>query len=316
MGTSRRSSVCVVSGPALLLLVGAAQLACYKPAIVDGGFKCSRDAGTKACPEGFTCGSDGFCWRHADGGMDMTMTTDASDGGDAPETEVGPICYPPRANCTATPDAGLCDPYCETGCSCVEKCSVNTAGALTCKPLTAGQQVRNLQEPCMVQSSGTANQNDQCAPGLVCVEDSCGGGSGSGRCYAFCRNDGECTNAPCNKDVGGGFKVCDVPYRDCVPLATPNNTGCGGSQLMCYLSTTDASKTICDCEFPPGLREGDICTKSRQCNPGLVCVPNGVGNTVCTRVCRLGMAGDCTFGTCKTYMVNGVANATYGFCGL
>jgi hypothetical protein len=198
---------------------------------------------------------------------------------------------------------------------------VNTVGALTCNPLFAGQQ-RNLLEPCDIQMLGTANQIDQCAPGLVCLMDSCG----SGRCYQFCRNDmdcticrgdAECTNAPCNRDLGtSGYKVCDVPYHDCSPLKVPDNSGCPGSALGCYLSTTDPSQTICDCQVPPGFREGDVCTLSRQCFVGLVCVDTGgMGTKQCTPVCRLGaVPSDCGFGTCRTYMEGGVANLTYGYC--
>ena len=50
-------------------------------------------------------------------------------------------------------DGGMCDPYCQTGCGCQEKCSVNTAGALTCNPPAAGQQ-RTLMQPCQIQSAG------------------------------------------------------------------------------------------------------------------------------------------------------------------
>jgi hypothetical protein len=124
----------------------------------------------------------------------------------------------------------------------------------------------------------------------------------------------ECTNAPCNRDVGSsGFKVCDVPYDDCVPLRSPDNTGCLGAAIGCYLATSDPSKTICDCEFTTNFAEGDVCTRSRECHPGLVCVdPNGQGTKQCTRVCRL-TGNDC-IGTCRVYMEGGVANSTYGFC--
>ena len=302
---------------ALLFVVVAVQLACYRPAVVEGGFKCNLDAGAKACPEGLKCDTDGRCRRTllgGDGGPDGTgdASLDMEGGMDA---DTG-ICFQPKMNCTATPGGGLCDPYCQTGCGCQEKCSVTSAGALSCKALPTGLQMRTLLQPCQIQNDGTANQNDQCAPGLLCVADACGSAAGSGRCYQFCRNDGECTNAPCNKDVGGGFKVCDVPYDDCVPLAAGMNTGCTGNALMCYLSTSNPSKTICDCEFPPGFREMDVCTRSRECNPGLVCVdPNGQGTKLCTRVCRLTVPTDCSFGSCRVYMDSGVANATYGYCG-
>lgn len=189
---------------------------------------------------------------------------------------------------------------------------MNTTGALTCNPPVTGQQ-RLLLQPCQVVSSGSPAQSDQCAPGLVCVEDACGGG-GAGRCYQFCRTDMDCTDALCNKGVGGTFKVCDVPYDECVPLSASSNTGCQGTAIGCYLSTSNPSKTICDCSFHSFL-EGDVCTLSRDCFPGLVCVDvTGQGNKQCARVCRLSMPSDCTFGTCRTYMENGVSNMTYGYC--
>ena len=299
--------------PLVLLLAG---LACFKPNIVDGGFLCNLDVGAdKACPEGFQCHPiTKRCVRSLDGGADSSDVTDAPP--DVMETGPDVICYEPKPSCTPTPGGGMCDPYCQTGCmGCRERCSVNTAGTLTCNQLASGQ-VRGLMQPCQVQGAGTAGQIDQCAPGLVCLEDSCGGGGGGGRCYQFCRSNAECTNAPCNRDVAGGFTVCDVPYDECVPLPASGNTGCTGAAIMCYLSTSDPSRTICDCQFPPGLGEGDVCTFSRQCNPGLVCVdPNGQGTTLCTRVCRLaGPQSDCTIGNCRTYMENGVENPTYGFC--
>jgi hypothetical protein len=236
--------------------------------------------------------------------------------GEVSDTDVGPppICVDARGACTPTPGGGLCDPYCQTGCECPKKCSVNTAGAATCNAIAGGQQ-RTLLQPCQVQEAGTANQIDQCAPGLVCLADSCGSGGGTGRCYQFCRNDGECTNAPCSVALGGGFKVCDVPYDDCVPLPSSANTGCMGAALGCYLSTSDPSKTICDCEFPPGRGQMDLCTYSRECHVGLVCVDvKAMGFKECTPVCRLAVPNDCTVGTCRIYMENGVANATYGYC--
>ena len=118
-----------------------------------------------------------------------------------------------------------------------------------------------------------------------------------------------------DRDIGGGIKVCDVPFDDCVPLPSSANTGCPGMALGCWLSTTDPSKTICDCQFPPGLGEGDLCTRSRECYPGLVCVDRqGLGFTECARVCRLGVPADCNGSPCATYMIGMVANTTFGFC--
>ena len=152
-------------------------------------------------------------------------SSDVADGlVDGPMDTPPQVCFDARPSCTPT-DAGLCDPFCQTGCGCTEKCSVNTAGAATCNQLAPGQ-VRGVQQPCEAQSSGTAKQIDQCDQGLVCVEDACGSGGANGRCYQFCRSDNDCTDAPCNRDAGGGFKYCDVPFVACTPLPVPNNTGC------------------------------------------------------------------------------------------
>jgi hypothetical protein len=238
-----------------------------------------------------------------DGRLDMQMEK-------SPE-----VCFDARPSCTPT-DAALCDPFCQTGCGCVEKCSVNTMGAATCNQLAPGQ-MRGVQQPCEAQSSGTATQIDQCVPGLVCVEDACASGTSNGRCYQFCRADNDCTDAPCNRDAGGGFKYCDVPFVSCTPLPGSNNTGCpgGSGSLICYIATSDVSRTLCDCQFPPGLGPDDVCTRSRECNVGLVCVENTLGTKVCTRVCRLN-GNDCPVGTCRTLTENGKTNPTFGFCRL
>jgi hypothetical protein len=307
MGSWLRTNAPLLASLALTL--AAAQLGCYKPNITEGGLRCNMTAGAKACPEGFKCDPvSQKCYTMFDAAVDRDTGAGTDTDADSGER---PICIEPIPNCT--PGSGTCDPFCRTGCDCEEKCSVNSQGALTCNLIAAGQR-RFLLEPCQIQGAGTAGQTDPCAPGLVCLEDSCGGG-GVGRCYQFCRADGDCTNAPCNRDAGGGFKVCDVPYDECVPLAVPNNSGCPGGAIGCYLSTSDPSKTICDCQWPPGLGETDICTLSRQCNPGLVCVDtNGQGFTRCTRVCRLNVPTDCSLGTCAKYIVGGVENSTYGFC--
>jgi hypothetical protein len=306
-------------GPLILALaLAAAQLGCYRPGIVDGGLRCNLEAGSgkASCPEGFKCeSSSGTCKRHPnDGGPDVKPDVPPDVPNDGPMD--APVeCLTPRANCTATPDAGLCDPYCQTGCGCLEKCSINTAGALTCNQLKGGQ-VRYNEDPCEVQAPGSQSQIDQCAPGLFCLEDNCTSGTGNGRCHQFCRTDGECASAACNRDAGGGFKFCDATFVDCIPLPGSANAGCpAGGILACWISTSDVSKTVCDCQFSAALHEGDVCTRSRECFVGLVCAPNPLGTKVCARVCRLGgPASDCPTGACQTLTDNGKTNTTFGFC--
>jgi hypothetical protein len=296
----------------LALALASAELGCYKPNITDWSLKCNMDAGAKACPDGFKCDlATHLCYQNPDAAPDRPDVSPDTSNMDGSMEERPPICFDAMPACT--PGSGMCDPFCQTGCGCEEKCSVNTAGALTCNPLVAGQR-RYLGEPCSLTSRDTLDQTDACVPGLVCLEDACGVGIGGGRCYQFCRTDNDCVNAPCNRDVGGGYMVCDVPYDECVPLGTPNNTGCMGLALGCWLSTSDPRKTICDCQFPPGRGQDDLCTRSRECNPGLVCVERGgLGFKQCTRVCRLAVPSDCN-GTCRTYMEAGISNSTYGFC--
>jgi len=320
MGTSRRSALRFLP-PFALLLAGAVPLACFKPAIVDGGLKCNMTAGAKACPDGYVCDhADGRCTRHpTDAGKDVSgdVLTDvpASEVGDL-LSEDGPACFQPVAGCTS--GAGTCDPTCQTGCACRQKCSVSTNGTLTCNAPQMQGFPRGLMQSCTYESLGSNQQTDNCGPGLVCVDDEC-----FPRCYKFCQTDNDCTTASCTRDIGGGQKVCDVPFVDtCVPLMGGQNTGCTGNTMSCYLSSTTPMHTICDCPQGASGPNGP-CTKSRECNRGLACVDRGNGGTpTCLQVCRLNVDGgtDCNNGqVCHPYL--GIppgppanANANFGYC--
>jgi hypothetical protein len=304
--------------PLVVLVAAVAQAGCYKPNIKDGGLKCNLDAGiTKACPEGFKCDlGTTTCWRNPDASVEK-----GPDLAEVGEEVPPPPCYDARPNCTPS-DGGLCDPFCQTGCGCHEKCSVNTVGDLTCNPPRASGFPRGLMQDCMeVLSSGTKQQTDNCAPGSVCIDEGC-----YPRCFQFCRNDGDCTNSSCTREVGGagsGQKVCDVPFMDgCVPLF--QNTGCGNT-MACYISSSTPAHTICDCPFKDVGSNG-ACTRSRDCIRGLVCVDKGNGQQpVCLQVCRVDLpaiqnGSDCpsqVIGSCLPY--RGIppgteSNSKFGFC--
>lgn len=306
---------------ALAVAACAGALGCYKPNIKDGGLRCNLDAGlNKACPEGFKCDPGTMtCWRRLDGGVDRP--TDGNQV-DTPAVEVKAetaTCFDARPNCT--PDAGLCDPYCQTGCACGEKCSINTLGALTCnQPRTFGFPKGVMADCTDPISPGTADQTDNCGPGLVCVAEGC-----FPRCFEFCRTDDDCPLSACSRDLAGATsqKVCEVPFADsCVPLQ--QNSGCGPvtSGMACYLSSTNPAHTICDCPFN-ALPANYPCTRTRDCIRGLACVDRGSGaSPICLQVCRLSDGGvnDCpthTAGSCHQYFgvpPGPVANPTYGFC--
>jgi hypothetical protein len=308
---------------ALAILAGAVQLGCYKPNIKDGGLKCNLDAGVgKSCPEGFKCDMSRLtCWRNPDGGVDRA--TDRNDGPVDGPADMKPevACFDARADCI--PGSGTCDPYCQIGCECGAKCSINTVGLLTCNPPRAAQFPRTVMQDCdQVISSGTADQTDNCAPGLVCVEEGC-----FPRCFQFCRSDADCPSSACTRDIGGqssGQKVCEVPFADtCVPLQ--QNSGCGPatSGMACYISSTNPSHTICDCPLDV-MGPNAPCSRTRECIRGLACVdrgPSGASPT-CLQVCRISDNGvnDCpthTAGSCHPYFgvpAGAISNSTYGYC--
>jgi hypothetical protein len=246
----------------------------------------------------------------------MGPNTDASNDSDgSPDGDAGPMCIEPDPTCT--PGSGMCDPRCRTGCACREKCSVNTAGALTCNVPRAQGYPRAVMESCTIESNNSMQQTDNCGAGLVCIEDGC-----FARCFKFCKNDQDCTNTSCSRDVGSGQKVCDVPWVDtCTPLGGNSNAGCAGGNMACYISSATPEHTICDC--PQNGQPGNsACTKTRDCFPGLACVMRPTfANPICLQVCRISLNGsDCpgmTPGSCHAYtgLPPGTpSNQMFGYC--
>jgi len=297
---------------ALLLLLAASDLGCINVSAlkvtVDGGFQCSVNSpldcpSTHACdPITSTCRPRTFADAAPIEHPSMDAPVAASETGD---DRGGSACFMPVARCT--PGAGKCDPVCQTGCGCQEKCLSNTMGTLTCSVPVVGRS-RVIGEGCNVFAPGSATQSDDCAPGLVCLADGCGD-----RCYKYCKTDGDCPMSSCTRDAGGGVKICDVPNVACNPI-TNNGVadGCGTSSdsLTCWLSSSGTDQTFCDC---PGMfsigRPNTTCTATRDCFPGLVCV--GLGTPLCRQVCSLtNNSADCQGGRC-TAIGN---NAKFGYC--
>jgi hypothetical protein len=294
---------------------------CYNPTIAEG-FKCnmSYEPGAGDCPDGFHCGPAGLCLR----GPAVDAAVD--QGGSKPETRVdGPVdlpsepvaqtdtppdmttmmCNMPVQGCTAD-TTKKCDPVCQTGCGCHEKCSANTMGTLTCNvPLNL--RPKQLGEGCNPSSLGTAAQTDDCAPGLVCVNDAC-----NARCYKFCKTDLDCPMSTCTRDAGGGVKICDVQAVTCNPVKMNGGTaGCMGQTQGCYLSPVVKDRTFCDCPMGAG-NTNSACMFSRDCFPGLVCVDAlGTGSSTCLPVCSVpNGSADCLGGTCNPLN----KSTKYGYC--
>jgi hypothetical protein len=291
--------------------------ACYRPNVKNGGLRCNLDAGAAhACPEGFTCDMSLLtCWKgpHDGGVTDVPVDMPAKPdmGPDVPTIP----CFDAMPNCDPS-DAGICDPFCQTGCGCHDKCTVSADGGVACGQVILGDP----QMPPGKVFDGCDPANDNCLPGLLCMNDQC-----FGRCYQYCRTDNDCPGSYCSRNAPGGFKVCDVPNADnCIPTPLPGggSNNCPGS-LGCYISFGHPSHTICDCAG--GTFQGQPCTGSRSCLPGLLCADptNDGGTSICLKVCDLAGAVDgggvgCPGGLpCQVYTGSSPTNAPnpkYGYC--
>jgi hypothetical protein len=296
----------VLAVRAALLGLVLASAGCFRPKILTGGFSCGPG---DACPDGLMCDvSQNLCvttikdagagGSGGTGGSAGKSGQGGSAGMDAGVRDMGPPdrpCLDPIASCQRS-DAGMCDPVCNTGCGqCFQKCSVNTNGDLTCNAPSPGPpSAVGVFGQCAQMSAGPS-QTDNCAPGEFCLAS----GECGSRCYQLCRTDNDCpNNASCSRDAGGGNKFCDAPPAGCDPVKgaalSQTYSGCvgGPNTFDCYLSATNLTTTICDCEFSGG-RYLDDCVHSRDCFAGLVCYdPSGgtAPSAKCYPVCRL--AGD------------------------
>ena len=283
----------------LLLLCGIPVVSgCYNPSIydgLDGGFICGQRG---ACPEGFSCVLNHCRRASGDGGTssvdmkpDTPIDTLADMPTDVPDASEVPICTQRTAIAGCTPEAGACDPVCQTGCCTTEKCTTLNAGI---EPSAVGQlgcipniPARALGETCDHLNVGTVKRSDNCAPGLICVD-----GNSASVCLKLCRADTDCgvgTNNKCEKRPievpPGSFKakVCGLPPTPCDPTLG-QGSGCPPARV-CYLVTPD--KTAGDttvCEFTSGeSRPSTACTYSRECFQGSTCAPVGAG--YCRPVC-------------------------------
>lgn len=302
-----------------LLFAAALVAGCYNPKIRSGSLKCNMDfSADYECPEGHRC-VNGYCYKNgtdagaSDVPVDKTQPTDVPVDKHEAGSETGPdlgMCVTSVAGCT--PDtAGKCDPVCQTGCGCKEKCSVvtsgPTSGSLTC--VVPGGTVRAKEgRACDFYFDGTPNQSDNCDPGLICLHDACGD-----VCARFCKTNADCPNSLCNRALPGGAKVCDVSTVECNPVKTPNwMTGCPGATQNCYLSASVMDRTVCDCSNGSQGLLGS-CSTSRDCFGGLVCAdPSGAGLDLrCRQVCNLGATNGCSPGfTCKAHL----DSKKYGYC--
>ncbi len=280
----QRGPMSLLTSRAMSLVTWLALLApaaCYNPSIKDGGFICA-DAG-KPCPDGFSCNPmDGRC--HA-----------------ASCPKIDPIC-------ADQPAAGkVCNPTCQTGCPC-GRC--NVSGSAAACTITIGTV--KLGDVC------TPN-NDNCAPGYICLVESDTCGTGFGRCYQHCTTNAQCATPAgrtCeipivdSSEKDTGYRTCSLAPATCNPLVTTTN-GCASPVLGCYVSS--AGTTFCDCpNSKTAVALGGVCTAYNDCGPGLVCTPQpGLAGTHCRQTCATSGSNTCPNGQ---HCVAVATGAMYGYC--
>jgi hypothetical protein len=279
---------------------------CFKPAILDGGFRCGP---ADACPDGMICVAD-RCYERGSGKIPTDAATDTNDGGPDSDAMCERRTTPP-SGCTVQTDLA-CDPVCQTGCCPDEKCTAlnvtpgRTAITLGCSPATPS---RKLEETCDASNAGTPMRSDNCEAGLVCVRGDVGA-----ICLKLCRNsDGDCSDGTrCESrklDAEGTalVSVCGLSPTPCSPSGS--TSGCPG-QRICYLqdiNATDGDRTICDISAGEGGQMAS-CRYARDCYPGSTCATTGSGVGRCWPTCTAAVA------TCPgvTHCKN--VGKTYGYC--
>lgn len=301
--------------PAGLLLT-----TCYNPNIENGKLQCGPNF---KCPDGFICVGSA-CYDESSppptggrGGMGATGGRGGTGGGGMGG---GGMCYGPAPAC-AVVSGGGCDPVCQAGCKCMEKCGVDgVTGMSACR--AASPPFLKLSESCDASEAS----KDACQPGLIClreVRDVCGS-----HCYRFCRSDSDCSGgARCAIDVrfqmaAPTYRVCTPPQESCAPWGAARCvSGMRPTPAFgCYiLSSAARDATVCDCAgtkplWMPGSTE--TCTFEHECQPGLECIKLGAEPGRCRRVCLQGamtvMTGGCPVGgSCRPLE----GSTKYGFCG-
>jgi hypothetical protein len=297
---------------ALRLMVLLLLPACYSPNFVDGKLIC---ADGNACPSGFSCRlPENRCWKN--GAVDAGSPPRDSDASssDAPQCQV----VAPRCNPQITAPS-TCDPVCQGGCGCNQKCSAMFDGTFGCVPILGE---RRVMDSCTVTGPGTPTQTDSCAAGNICLRPTAG--FLADFCFKLCGSDDNCPGVPCvSRQITTSTKsakVCDLPTSDCNPIENDDGAACkaiDGNRPYCFLvpstptamasPTTAIPRTVCD--FAEGGKTSGECVSPRDCFEMFTCPPAPlVGHGSCHRVCDLATPSCAAPMTCQPW------GPKYGYC--
>ncbi|MDX2021557.1 MAG: hypothetical protein SF187_15040 [Deltaproteobacteria bacterium] len=274
-------------GALAVVVAAVGYVACYNPDIQDNFLVCN--VGGKACPDDFVCSpATNKCVKSTSGAGGSLGTGGTIGTGGAGGTGGAPMCVGPLPACKASTAPGqTCDPACQSGCQCTQRCGLVGAQA-ACIPDTKGTKA-------LAQDCGGQGPNvivDDCQPGLTCLpeyEEVCGK-----HCFRYCKDDTDCSSgAHCSVpltvgDKETGVRVCDNPPENCVPVFGAGNCNRAdrpSPAFGCYIMGGGYNdQAVCDCAGT--LAEDALCQAERECKPGLVCIPPAAGEKPrCKRVC-------------------------------
>lgn len=311
---------------ALAWLVMLTAAGCYNPALDSGALGCAEG---NICPDGFTCVATVCCKEGTTcgaGGKGGASGTGGSGGAGGmsmiPDGGMGMACNLALACSGRIDTPGKCDPVCQTGCPCNQKC-INSSTGVRCETVV----------PMAVKPIGLYEEcaGEQCRPGSTCLMETAA--ACKSHCYRYCRTDMDCGGpdvARCSNvvefDNKATYVACSAPVQKCNPWGP--NADCKGPiagrarpfpAFGCLLlSSKQPDVTVCDCAG--SKKEMDECTLERECGPGLECVNVGPDPKArCRPLCAIGAvlpgAGGCRMGMiCTPFQTGSGASRLYGYC--
>jgi hypothetical protein len=289
-----RSSAIVA---ALLVTTGLCAGCFNTKDVKSGGLQCAPD---KSCPDGLFCGEGNLCYRNGTQGVNVCTKTEA-------QLPFGPF----TACSSAATASALCDPVCQTGCSCTHRCQM------------AGDASSGYIFECQAPPEGTLldtfqacdPSHDLCRPGQTCLQPPKDSTGCAAQCYRYCRANSDCpTNSYCvfPIDLGGQktVSVCSPPAVVCEPAQTSTAQACSSSPTgtSCYVFSNDfPDQTMCDCAGT--IPAGAPCTDLHSCVPGYECVAKK-----CQKTCLLVTGGAVACGSGLTCVPLFGTSSKFGTC--
>ena len=281
------------TGALVIFLAAASYMACYNPDIKDGFLACNfKGTVDEQCPEGFVCNATtSKCVKSSGTGGTTGTGGGSGTGGVIGTGGAGQMCVGPLPTCKTPPGStGTCDPTCQSGCACDQRCALSGA-QVTCQPDNKG--AKKVGDAC--GGEGPQVLVDDCRAGSICLEEYDPAVCGK-HCFRYCKDDSDCPgNAHCTVklEVGNtdtGVKACENPPESCSPVFGAGNCTRAdrpSPQFGCYVMGGGyPDEAVCDCAGT--VKEDEPCQLERECTPGMVCIdPAGGSKSRCKRVCPL-----------------------------